>query len=111
MYDLFKNLFNIDPLKTSCNMWWDPLAYDFHPMKRRTRNNEIERQIQDAMFNTLKSILELSSEECRLSALHGLGHLQHPETEMVIKNHLKINNMASEEYCHYANACIAGDIM
>ncbi|CAG0939553.1 hypothetical protein BROC_00696 [Candidatus Brocadiaceae bacterium] len=111
MYELFKNLFNNNSLDTSCHMWWDALAYDFHPMKRRSRENETERQIQDAMFNTLKSILELSSEKCRISALHGLGHLQHPETETIIKTHLKINKMANGEYCDYANACITGDIL
>lgn len=111
MYDLYKNLFTVDPLETSSNMWWDALAYGFNPMKQRSRNNPLDCKIQDTMFSTLCKILDLDSEACRIAALHGLGHLNHPDTEEVVKTHLNKYANLKEEYKAYALACLKGEIM
>jgi hypothetical protein len=55
-----------DPLHIACYMWWDILP--------GYRGEAIERELQHAYLDTLSAILSLSSELCRLSALHGLNH-------------------------------------
>lgn len=111
MYEIYKNLYTKIQIETSCNMWWDCLAYDFYDTELRNRHNEETRIIQDAMFCTLKKILELESEYCQEAALHGLGHLRHPETKIAIEAYLMKNSRLSKEQKKYAKACITGDIM
>ena len=111
MYDLYNNLYRETPLDTSCNMWWDSLAFDFYDSERRNRDDEETRVIQDAMFSTLKKILEIDATHCQYAALHGLGHLRHPDTEQVINNYLKIHPELTKDEKEYANACITGEIM
>ena len=79
MVSLFKRLFMRDPLDTSIYMWWDSQAYDYF-MGHRARSNEGEEsRIQDVMFEVLEEILKLPAEHCQTAALHGLGHLMHPD--------------------------------
>ncbi len=112
MYQLYCNLFAVDDLDTSCNMWWDALAYDYHPMKLRSQNSsEEDRRIQNAMFDTLGKILKLDSEACRYAALHGLNHVQHPGTKKLINDHIISNPDADETYRRYAMACMRGEAM
>jgi hypothetical protein len=49
---------------------------------------EDERQILDALFNTLQRILELPNDVCQHCALHGLGHLHHPGVKGVVMQFL-----------------------
>ena len=62
------------------------------------------------MFDTLSKILNLDSEACQIAALHGLGHLQHPHTEAVIRLYLAAHPELDLETKEYALAAIAGDI-
>jgi hypothetical protein len=112
IYDLYANLFVVEPLRHTCHMWWDSLAYGFHPMGRHSReNSEEERRIQDVMFQTLVRILELDDDECQCAALHGLGHVQHPETKKTIAKYLRKHPDISEDLKEYATACIGGDML
>jgi hypothetical protein len=90
MADLFRILFATEPLDTSVQMWWDILCYDWHCGNRkreRERGGEDER-MQDVIFQTLTAILALDSGICQRAALHGLGHLHHPETENLIQRYI-----------------------
>lgn len=112
MYSLYEKLFFDEPLDTSSHMWWDSFAYDYRlPKQRDPLNDEEDRRIQDAMFSTLVKVLSLDSETCQGAALHGLGHLRHPETERVIKEFLKDHRQLTKDQIDYANKCITGDIM
>lgn len=112
MFFLYKNLFAINPLHTSCNMWWDSFAYDYCvDGLTDPENSEQDKVIQNAMFETLEKILYLESEECQYAALHGLGHLRHPQTEKLITDFMKQNQSITDDMIAYANACIKGDIM
>jgi hypothetical protein len=108
MYSLYDKLFAIPSLPKVCDMWWDGIAYGYF-CGNYSRKNEDQRQIQDVMFSTLCRILALSSEPCQYAALHGLGHLRHPDTKQVIEEFLKTHR--SFEDRDYARACITGDIM
>jgi hypothetical protein len=102
MFDLFEHLFSEDPLESSANMWWDSLCYDWHIALRGGAGEDV--LLQDVMFQTLAKILDLDSKPCQRAALHGLGHLHHPETEELIRQFLKRHSSLSDEQMAYALA-------
>ncbi|HEX8734953.1 MAG TPA: hypothetical protein VF721_06515 [Pyrinomonadaceae bacterium] len=106
MFDLFARFFAVNPLEHSCFMWWDGLAYGYY-MENGAAADEDGIEIRQAMFETLKRILEIDSEDCQKSALHGLGHLRHPETEKTINDFLR-RHKVNQKLKDYAYACIAG---
>src|SRR5205814_2028587 len=109
MYSLYENLFEKEPLGTSSFMWWDSFAYGYC-CGNLSRENEGEKKLQDWMFETLSRILQLDSLNSQLAALHGLGHLQHPDAEGVINAYLKSHPMLDDKTREYAYACIKGEI-
>ncbi len=108
MYSLYDKLFALQLLPKVCDMWWDGIAYGYC-CGNYSRENADQRQIQDIMFSTLCRILALLSEPCQYAALHGLGHLRHPETKKVIEQFLKTHKTFEDRA--WALACITGDIM
>ncbi|HEX8474005.1 MAG TPA: hypothetical protein VF666_08230 [Pyrinomonadaceae bacterium] len=108
--DLFERFFAVDALETSCFMWWDVLAYGYHMTGGKPEDKNGAR-VQQAMFETLKRILYLDSRDCRMSALHGLGHLKHPELEKTIDEFLAAHTDLDEELKKYALQCRMGEIM
>jgi hypothetical protein len=104
MFDLFQNLFSKIKTETICFMWWDILAFGYY-MENGKAEDEDGEEIQQIMFETLLKILEIDSVDCQKSALHGLGHLKHKDTEFVINNFLK-NHKVSDELENYAKSRI-----
>jgi hypothetical protein len=109
--DLYQKLFAREALDTSVHMFWDALAYGYCVPTRHPDTNADDRRIQDAMFAALQQILEIESIDCRLAALHGLGHLRHPNTEAAITRYLERHPDLTDEYRGYALACIKGEIL
>ena len=85
MSHLFKRLFVAERLDTSVQMWWDSFCYDWHCGNRRRERGGEDLQLQDILFETLTRILTIDSDTCQGAALHGLGHLHHPETVDIIE--------------------------
>ncbi len=108
--DLYRRLFAHDPLETSAYMFWDALAYGYCVPTRHPDVDAEDRRVQSAMFAALQQILVIESIPCQLAALHGLGHLRHPDTESAITAYLQQNPHLSDEHRSYALACITGDI-
>lgn len=111
MYHLFEKLFSVNPLDTSSNMWWDAIAYEWHCDNRNRNNGGEDLWMQDVMFETLKQILSLPNLDCQISALHGLGHLHHPDTKKIIDKYLKENSGLKDDVRKYALAASIFDIM
>jgi hypothetical protein len=111
MFILYREFFSKDPLHTSCNMWWDSLCYDYCCGNKDKVLSDEQRKMQDVMFETLSQILDLDREECQGAALHGLGHLRHPDTESLIRAWIAKHPELSEDELNYAEGCIRGDIM
>jgi hypothetical protein len=109
MGDLFERLFAINPLDTSCYMWWDHLAYGYG-MRGGVPEDDDSAQVQQVMFDTLCRILKLGSIHCQKSALHGLGHLRHPDTGKAIDEFLETHLNMDDELKQYALACRSGAI-
>ena len=112
MHDLYAGLFTTDPLEHAAEMWWDSFAYDFNPMWRfDPQGNPDHRRIQAAMHETLCEILELPSLPCQMAALHGMNHVQHPETGSAVDRYLRQQSGLSPDERDYALACSAGSAL
>ena len=91
-------------------MWWDALTYDWHCGNRdRDRGGE-DLLMQDVMFETLVKILRLESANCQYAALHGLGHLHHPETREAIDAYYKLST-AEDGLRDYAEAAAKFEVL
>lgn len=110
MPSLYGKLFALNPLETSSNMWWDSIAYGFYCGNKSRDRSEEEKEMQDAIFEALDKILQLESLDCQIAALHGLGHLRHPDTEILINKYLESNSKIDSEIRKYAISCISGEI-
>lgn len=111
MFHLYQRLFSHEPLDTSVEMWWDSLAYDWHCENRSRSNGGEDLLMQDVMFETLSKILALPSSEVQASALHGLGHLHHPDTEALVDEFLERNPQIDSGLREYALAAAKFDVM
>jgi hypothetical protein len=111
MFELFDHLFAFQPLETSVEMWWDSLCYDWHCGNRKRENGGEDLKMQDVMFDTLSRILSLTSPCCWGAALHGMGHLHHPQTSEVIGNFLKNNPTLNDAAKNYALAAMRFEVM
>ncbi|HVK54635.1 MAG TPA: hypothetical protein VM532_06365 [Burkholderiales bacterium] len=111
MFYLFEKLFATTSLGTAPHMWWDSLAYDWCCGNRSRLNGGEDEQMQDVMFETLEKILALPSSDCQAAALHGLGHLHHPETQQLIDQYIRLNEIISPELRDYAHAAARFDVM
>jgi hypothetical protein len=59
-----------DPFHGACFMWWDIL-----PLRPFAGDSPVgEPELHDACLKAMSEILELRSDVCRFSALHGLNH-------------------------------------
>jgi hypothetical protein len=111
IYDLYNKLFSKDSLDTSCYMFWDSLAYDWHCGNRKRENGGEDLLMQDVMFETLINILKLASVDCQYAALHGLGHLHHPGTSTAIMDYLQRDGEMNDELKSYAGNAIKFNVM
>jgi hypothetical protein len=91
-------------------MFWDALAYGYCVPTRYPETDSEDRRIQNAMFSALTQILRIDSITCQMAALHGLGHLRHPDTESAIKAYLASIPTLADEHRQFALACISGNV-
>lgn len=100
VYSDFVALSKVEVVANCFDMWWDLLAHDFwfqhrfyDPRKCRIRYQmgdvsklDSESRITlDVMLETLNRILELPDARTQMFALHGLGHLCHPDVKQTVQ--------------------------
>jgi hypothetical protein len=83
-------------------MWWDLVLHGFWTPSKpfvvgtwkcdASKLDAESRVVLDVMFETLKRILELPGTETQRCALHGLGHLHHPEVRETVQHYIDANN-------------------
>lgn len=108
---LFERLFVNEPLDTSVHMWWDSLCYAWHCGNRKRDNGGEDSELQDTFFHTLVKVLALDSWICQGAALHGLGHLHHPETPEVVDKFIRRRPTLTEEQIAYARAAAKFNVL
>jgi hypothetical protein len=111
MAALFERLFLNDPLDTSVHMWWDSLCYAWHCGNRNRINGGEDLELQDVYFHTLTKVLALDSWICQGAALHGLGHLHHPDTPELVSRFLSEHPDLSDEQLAYARAAAKFNVL
>lgn len=111
MADLFKRLFATEPLDTSVQMWWDSLCYDWHCGNRNRDRGGEDLGLQDIFFQTLTKVLAIDSWICQEAALHGLGHLHHPQTKELLERFVEEHPSLTQEQKAYALAAARFQVM
>lgn len=111
MYELFARLFVQAPLDTSVQMWWDSLCFDWDSGNRNRERGGEDLELQDTFFDTLRKVLAIESWTCQGSALHGLGHLHHPDTKELIGRFLDEHASLTLEQKTYALAAASFNVM
>jgi len=95
------------PFPAACYMWWDILPLRPFPGGLL----EGEPELHDACVNVMTEILELPSDLCRISALHGLNHWHEhyaKQVEVTIDRFLLNNAEISPNIREYAEGARAG---
>jgi hypothetical protein len=111
MADLFKRLFATEPFDTSVQMWWDSLCYDWHCGNRKRERGGEDLELQNVFFETLAKVLAIDSWICQGAALHGLGHLHHPQTKELIERFVDEHPILTQEQKAYALAAAKFAVM
>jgi hypothetical protein len=111
MAELFKRLFATEPLNSSVQMWWDSLCYDWNCGNRGRERGGEDLKLQDIFFQTLAEVLAIDSWICQGAALHGLGHLHHPQTNELINRFISEHNFLTEEHKEYALAAARFEVL
>jgi len=111
MSQLFLRLFAKESLEQSVAMWWDSLCYEWHCGNRDRNRGGEDLLIQDVIFEVLSGLLKSDSANCRDAALHGLGHLHHPETKALIDSYLAEHPSLSAAARAYALAAAEFNVM
>jgi len=99
------------PLENIFDMWWDLIAHNFWSQRdffdrsalregralKRIDTGEVSkldsdsRALLDAMFETLRRILDLPDRRAQKFALHGLGHIHHPGVPDLVQGYIDKN--------------------
>lgn len=108
MYFLYSELFSGHRFGRAPHMWWENLARPVAGLAGGEAWWADRHRIENAMFRTLSSLLDLDAEQCRIDALHGLNHLAHPDRELIIGNYLDRRSELDETHRTYARKAMAG---
>ena len=76
----------------------------------RTFDDDPDHPIVGARVHALEEVLQLPMRHCRMSALHGLGHLRHDRKEEIIRAFLVHSRQLDNEIVEYAQKAIAGAV-
>jgi hypothetical protein len=92
-----------DPeVETGIYMWWDLILHGFWDSSRpvvpgtkwrgdASQLDSESRLLLDVLFQTLTQVLAIPNRASQLSALHGLGHLYHPQVHDVVQQFIDKN--------------------
>lgn len=95
-------------------MWWDMILHTFWEMADEYRCDysglsDDGKQIAEAMYQTLQKILALDHRGCQWSALHGLGHLHHPQGREIVQSYLDVHRSElSDDDVQWIESCRDG---
>lgn len=102
MVPLFERFFLLKPLDDTCHMWWDLFRYF---------GDDPDERVINEMYLALAKILFMDSLECQGAALHGLGHITHPNKAALIRRYLRTHSNVDPRIRSYALASIEGKVL
>lgn len=99
-------------------MWWDVLGDGFWSTAGLTRNKaaslltQDQKRLLDAMFDTLKQILEVPDQRVQQYALHGFGHLHHEGVPAVVQSFIdQHRGQLTDDALKWVEQCRDGTVM
>ena len=109
------------PMETCFFMWWDIIAGAFF-MEHGHWSHEVfhperedVRQVHDVILDTLVRILALEDRRCQGAALHGLGHLHHPQGAEIVQKFIDVHRAelsdSDQARPPWLEACRDGTVM
>ena len=123
VYSRFVGKSKIEVMENCFDMWWDLICKAYwSELKygRATTAGKVDSEsltaenkfVLDAMLETLTKILQLQDDRCIGYALHGLGHLHHPDVKAVVQNFINQNrDRIPKEGLLWVEACRDGTVM
>ena len=81
----------------------------FYAGSRRRGGEDLE--LQNTYFQTLAKVLAIESRICQGAALHGLGHLHHPDTTALISRYIDEHPSLTKELVAYAQAAAKFEVL
>lgn len=102
MVGVFEQMFIQNPIEDACYMWWDLL---------RNFSGNQDAKTKEAMLGALSQTLKLDSVDCQVSALHGLGHLEHNGKKKIIEQFLKADPNLDDKMKGYAIFAMEGKVL
>ena len=103
IFHFCRDIFRHDAFEFTASMWWDSFCFDWECGNRRRSRGGEDLLMQDVLFGTLSRVLLIDSSICRGSALHGLEHLHHPETMVLIGGVIQSHPELAEQLTGYAD--------
>ncbi|HVA16404.1 MAG TPA: hypothetical protein VMV59_01695 [Candidatus Dormibacteraeota bacterium] len=122
VYSDFVAKSDVNVTENCFGMWWDLVAHDFWFQGRLweagiqmgdvSKLDAEVRTLLDAMFETLKRILELPDPRTQVCAMHGLGHLHHPAVRETVQEFIENHKSEfTEEHIRWLEECRDGTVM
>jgi hypothetical protein len=108
--ELWPGLFEREDVGTMSYMLWDSVAYGFDCGNLTPGDDPDHHRIQEAMLAALTFQLESEASITQYAALHGLGHLCHPDSAVRIAAFLETRTM-TPEIRTYAEKVLTGQFM
>jgi hypothetical protein len=112
---------DVEVMENCFDMWWDFVANGFwfhQEFENGVRQGDCARLdsdsriILDAMFATLRRILSLPDRRTQSYALHGLGHLHHPDVRNLVQAFIDRHRTEfSPEGLAWVEQCRDGTVM
>lgn len=106
------------PMENGFYMWWELIGDCFclsagHGGDRPFLPKDADaRQMHDTILSTLVRVLQLGEERCASAALHGLGHLHHPDGAGIVQEYIdKRQGSLSPEDLEWLQQCRDGTVM
>jgi hypothetical protein len=104
-----------EPLQKCFYMWWHIVVTGFWAREGQFESPDPQQlspestALLDAVFETLKQILDTPDPRTQGYALHGLGHLHHPGVRELVQGYLVQNkDRFTEEHVHWIEQCRDG---
>jgi hypothetical protein len=104
---LWPRLFEQADVGTMSYMLWDSLAHPYDHGRRKPGDHPEDHRVQDAICDALRSQLSSTLGPTQYAALHGLGHLRHPDTQNIIEGFLGRSDIG-DDLREYAAKILAG---
>jgi len=119
VYSDFVAKSTVPEMENCFQMWWDFVASSFwEQLIGRIEEGNVaalnteQRELLDAMFETLSKLLLLPDERTQGYALHGLGHLHHPGVQKLVQKFLdEHRHKMSDDSIRWIEMCRDGKVM